>query len=80
MIGKPKYKRGDIVKFKLEEKEYTGTIYYIDAYGSLENSNDVSYDIFIDNYFKEGDKNYHINGNNGCLLKHITEKLISNKI
>lgn len=67
MIGKPKYKIGDKVSFKLEDTIYTGYIHIVDAYGTFENSSDVSYDIIVENY-----------GNNKtkCLFKHINEYLI----
>lgn len=36
MIGKPKYKIGDSVKFNIEGKEKTGTVYIIDKYGTCQ--------------------------------------------
>lgn len=68
MIGKPKYKLEDKVSFKLSNnKQLTGNITIIDAYGTFEQNKDVSYDILVqacDEY------------PNGCLFKHIPEYLI----
>lgn len=80
MLGKPKYKCTDIVKFKLEDKEYIGEIWIIDKFGTFDNPNDVSYDILVKDAYKEGDRYYKPNGNNDCLFKHITETLICEKI
>lgn len=60
MIGKPKFKRGDMVKFICDNKEKIGKIDIIDAYGTFLNPGDVSYDILVE---KEN-----------CLYKHISEK------
>lgn len=76
MIGKPKFKRGDKVKFVLEDKEYVGEIWIIDKYGTFEDDSDVSYDIMVKDAFKEDDNFYRPNENNDCLFKHITEKLV----
>lgn len=66
MKGKPKFKHGDKVQFKLNNESYTGNIYIIDEYGTWDDPSDVSYDIMVDDY----------NGAH-CLFKHITEKLVS---
>ena len=76
MKGKPKFNCKDIVKFKLEGKEYIGEIWIVDKYGTWDDPSDVSYDILVKDAFKEGDKHYKPNGNNDCLFKHITEKLV----
>lgn len=67
MIGKPRYKIGDKVSFKLEDTIYTGYVHIVDAYGTFENSSDVSYDIMIENWGPKKEK---------CLFKHINEYLI----
>ena len=67
MIGKPKYKIGDKVSFKLEDTIYTGYVHIVDTYGTFENSSDVSYDIMIENWGPKKEK---------CLFKHINEYLI----
>lgn len=67
MIGKPKFKLGELVNFKLGRKVYSGKIYIIDSYGTFEDDSDVSYDIMVNGFFKEGED---------CLVKHINEKLI----
>ena len=64
MIGKPKYKICDYVKFNIEGKEKSGTIYIIDKYVAFEDNSCVSYDIM---YEYEGSK---------CLFKHIPEKYV----
>ena len=66
MIGKPKYKAGDIVTFTLRGSEFTGVVYIVDAFGTWEDSSDVSYDIMVENDSKYG----------SCLYKHINESLI----
>lgn len=74
MIGKPKFKHGDKVKFVLEDKEYIGEIWIIDKFGTFEDDSDVSYDIMVKDAFKEGDDFYRHNENNDCLFKHISER------
>lgn len=71
MIGKPKYKLGDRVKFDIDGRRYHGNIYIIDAYGTFEDESDVSYDIMVDDW---GD--YY---NEECLFKHINERMIIDK-
>ena len=60
MIGKPKYKIGDIVKFSFGEDIITGAIYVVDRNGTFEDKSDVSYDIMTED----------------CLYKHVNEKYI----
>lgn len=67
MLGKPKFKRGDKVSFKLEDTTYDGYIYIIDAYGTFEDDSDVSYDIMVENWGPKKEE---------CLFKHIPERLI----
>ena len=69
MIGKPKFKYGDIVLFKIKETIYEGEIWIVDAYGTFEDDSDVSYDILVKDYYKDRE-------NGDCLFKHINEKLI----
>lgn len=64
MIGHPRYKYGDVVKFKINDKEFTGFIYVIDYYGTFEDHSEVSYDIMTQN----------------CLYKHIRENFITDFI
>lgn len=47
MLGKPKFKCGDIVKFKFDDKTKEGIIAIVDAYGTFEQSKEVSYDILV---------------------------------
>jgi len=65
MLGKPKFKHGDLVTFNIVidnvETPIIGNIYIIDEYGTFEDSSDVSYDIMSDN----------------CLYKHIREDKVS---
>lgn len=76
MIGKPKYNCKDIVKFKLQDKEYVGEVWIVDKYGTWDDSSDVSYDILVEDAFKEGDEHYKPGKDNSCLFKHINESLI----
>ncbi len=68
MKGKPKYKIGDKVQFTLEEGTFYGEVYIVDAYGTWDNPNDVSYDIMVNNWGPKKEE---------CLFKHITESLVS---
>lgn len=69
MLGKPKYKVGDSVFFKLyeDDKEFIieGKVYIVDAYGTFEQQNEVSYDIMAEQS--------HFDKNSKCLYKHIRE-------
>lgn len=65
MLGKPKYSRDEVVTFELNGETKIGTIAIIDAYGTIEQNAEVSYDIFVEN--------------ENCLYKHIVESLV-NKI
>ena len=71
MIGKPKYKINDIVKFKLPLNsggyvEEFGIVAIVDSYGTFFDSSNVCYDIM----------NKDIN----TLYKHVNEKLVLDKI
>lgn len=61
MIGKPRYKVGDIVTF-FWGGLIEGKVYVVDADGTFENDTDVSYDIFVT---KEN-----------TLYKHIPESIL----
>ena len=61
MVGNPKYKIGQIVRFELDGEIVEGNIVIIDAYGTWSDPSDVSYDIL---------------GMNDCLYKHIREDCI----
>ena len=61
MIGEPKYKRGQFVRFEFDGEIMEGTIEIIDTYGTWADSSDVSYDIL---------------GTNDCLYEHIRENYI----
>lgn len=68
MIGNPRYDYGDKVKFSVfdenkKEHELVGEIYIIDAYGTFEQNEEVSYDIMVE----------ESPFGNPCLFKHITE-------
>ena len=55
MIGEPKYKRGQFVRFEFDGELMEGTIEIIDTYGTWADPSDVSYDIL---------------GTNDCLYKN----------
>ena len=61
MVGNPKYKIGQIVRFELDGEIVEGNIVIIDAYGTWSDPSDVSYDVL---------------GVNDCLYKHIRENCI----
>lgn len=64
MLGRPKYKIGDKVRFDFshnDEKIYKeGLVYIIDERGTFFDRSDVSYDIMVEE--------------ENCLYKHINEK------
>ena len=60
MLGKPKFKVGDIVTFSFGEDTIKGAVYIVDRYGTYKDKSDVSYDIMTDD----------------CLYKHVNEKHI----
>ena len=50
MIGKPKFKYGDVVEFMYNNEKIIGTVEIIDKYGTYFDKTNVSYDIMCDNY------------------------------
>lgn len=70
MLGKPKYKIGDLVSFSVvfqgEELNLTGTIEIVDAYGTFGYPEDVSYDIMVEDF----------PGMGRTLCKHNPEKTV----
>lgn len=65
IVGRPKYKRGDVVQFDWCGSTKRGSICIIDAYGTFEQCLEPSYDIFIQ------DENY--------ICKHVGESMIQSK-
>lgn len=63
MMKAPTYKEGDVVKFKCDDKEITGKVYIVDAYGTFEQHEEPSYDVLCE------EKN--------VLYKHIRESSCS---
>jgi len=61
MLGNPKYKRGQFVRFEFDNEIMEGTIEIVDAYGTWADPSDVSYDIL---------------GLNDCFYKHVREDYI----
>lgn len=64
MLGKPKYKRNDQVRFLFEEEMKEGYVYIVDAYGTFFQVEEPSYDIVVKEARGE------------CLYKHILESQI----
>lgn len=60
MLGKPKFKVGETVKFIAGARVKEGKIEIVDAWGTFYNKSDVSYDIMVEK--------------DNMLYKHITEK------
>ena len=64
-IPKPLYEYGDWVKFKIKmfedtaEKEYTGQVAIVDRYGTFEQNEEPSYDIYVPE--------------ENCLFKHFRQ-------
>ena len=65
MLGRPKFKYNDEVQFEFNGSKFSGRIYIVDAFGTFEQNNEVSYDIMVEHY-------PDINGG-PCLVKHILE-------
>ena len=61
MVGNPKYKIGQNVRFELDGEIVEGNIMIIDTYGTWSDPSDVSYDVL---------------GTNDCMYKHIREDYI----
>lgn len=73
MIGKPKYKIGDVVQFTINTDERdnlvcTGTIEIIDKYGTFYQNSEVSYDVMVKNF---------ADTENPMFVKHIEEPLLT---
>ena len=63
-IEAPKYNRGDTVRFKIkDDTTYVGVVEIIDAYGTFEQDEEPSYDIYV----QDGQ---------GCLYKHIRQSWV----
>ena len=60
MIGKPKFKEGDLVNFMLGEKKVTGKVFVVDKWGIWMDHSDVYYDIMDEKA--------------NMLYKHVEEK------
>lgn len=60
MIGKPKFKEGDVVTFTLGEKQITGKVFVVDKWGIWMDHSDVYYDIMDEKA--------------NMLYKHVEEK------
>ena len=60
MIGKPKFKEGDLVSFMIGEKQVTGKVFVVDKWGIWMDHSDVYYDIMDEKA--------------NMLYKHIEEK------
>lgn len=65
MIGKPKFKEGDMVSFMLGEKKVTGKVFVVDKWGIFCDHSDVYYDI------KDEKAN--------MLYKHVEEKSLKKR-
>lgn len=69
MIGNPKYKYNDKVRFELNGSIREGFVYIIDPYGTFEQNEEPSYDIFIEGY-------EDICNGQKVLVKHVRESHI----
>lgn len=63
MLGKPKFKYGDLIEFRFGSETKTGKVYIIDKYGTFFDDSDVSYDIMVES--------------ENILYKHIREDFCS---
>ncbi len=65
MLGKPKYKHGQKVRFLCNGKRIIGRVKIIDAYGTLGQNKEVSYDIYSES--------------ENCFYKHLRESLLESE-
>ena len=65
MLGKPKYKKGDTLLFRLGNKFHKGSVFVVDEWGTFGQNLQVSYDL-------QSEEN--------ILYKHIRESQIIDKI
>lgn len=63
MIGHPKFKVDEKVKFDFDGQEKVGTVYIVDKFGTFEDNTDVSYDILVEE--------------ENMLYKHFNEKYVT---
>ena len=63
--GHPRYHCEDMVRVKWDDTEKIGKIFVVDAFGTFEQSEEPSYDIFVEE--------------DNCLYKHICESEIIGK-
>lgn len=72
MLGKPKFKIDDVVSFDITDNgqtfTLTGKVYIVDAYGTFEQNEEVSYDIMVEKSHFSGEP---------CLYKHIRENFLT---
>lgn len=73
MIGKPKYKEGDTVRWTLTLEDGTnldlvGEVYIVDAWGTFGQNEEPSYDIMVEHEALGG----------RCLVKHVRESGVEN--
>lgn len=66
MLGRPKYRLGDVVNFECGDCKDSGVVAIIDSYGTFFDDSDVSYDI--------------LNKDKNLLYKHVNEKYVLEKI
>lgn len=64
MLGKPKYKRNDQVRFMFKGEMKEGYVYIVDAYGTFFQVEEPLYDIVVKETRGE------------CLYKHIPESQV----
>ena len=65
MIGKPVYTYGNSVVFYVRDSMKEGEIFIVDAYGTFEQNEEPSYDIFV--------------RDDNCLYKHVRESALTKK-
>ena len=65
-IGHPAFMRGEMVSFYWREIRKTGEVQIVDAYGTFEQNEEPSYDVYV----KE----------DNCLYKHIRESSLRREI
>lgn len=63
MIGHPKFKIDEKVKFDFDGQEKVGKVYIVDKFGTFEDNTDVSYDILVEE--------------ENMLYKHFNEKYVT---
>ena len=66
VLGRPRFRHGEYVVFKWRESEKCGKVSVVDPFGTFEQNEEPSYDVYIEE--------------ENCLYKHIVESDVVRKV